>query len=210
MPGSHRGRAASDLRRRHRHPHPGPRIGAPGPAGYRHLLHPYPSRSHLRAHLFRPAFRTAQFGADVGRPPRGALHPEEGRGPPDAGAALSGVARGLPGDRRVQGIRERPDPFLRRSREYAHGAPQPSQRRHRVPHPAWRQVDLLHHRHRTSRGGTRQDNHRPVPRRRRDDLRLELYRQRIPALSRLGPFDLAGGRAAGGRCGSRHAGHLPS
>ena len=57
--------------------------------------------------FFAPLFEQAQFGAPVGGPPRGALHAEEGREQPDAGAALSGDARGLPGAGRVQGVQER-------------------------------------------------------------------------------------------------------
>ena len=182
----------------------GARTGAPGADRYRHLFHAYPPRPHLGPHLLRAAVRQGQFGAPVGGPSRGALYAEEGREQPDAGAALSGVARSLPGAGRVQGVQERPAARLRRDRD-AHCAAQPSQRRHRLSRRIRRQVDLLHHRHRASRRRPRQDHRRAVPRRRRDDLRFELHRCRVPALPRLGPFDLAGGRAGGRRRGRRHA-----
>ena len=69
---------------------------------------------------------------------------------------------------RVQGGR----PAALRHGQDADGAAQPSQWRDRLSHRAWRQVDLLHHRHRAPAGRARQDHRRAVPRRRHHDLRL--------------------------------------
>ena len=55
--------------------------------------------------------------------------------------------------RPVQGVQGGEQLCLRRGRD-AHGAAQPSQRRHRLSHRVRRQVDLLHHRHRASRAAS--------------------------------------------------------